>query len=131
MKKIGFWLGAPVLLVSINASAGEAENAFADELHQCAAYYELGSQMVAAMNAPQMAAVGERLQKSASEAQQLADKYEAKEVAASAIEKAKEQMMASTGGQGMGALMRQYKDKCQQILSNPQERLNYWIMAKM
>ena len=39
--------------------------------------------------------------------------------------------MQSTGGNGMGALMQQYKDKCQEILNDPQKRLDYWVMAKM
>ncbi|MDF0533532.1 hypothetical protein KDN34_06860 [Shewanella yunxiaonensis] len=117
--------------VSSSALAGEAEQAFTSELHQCAAYYQLGSQMVAAMNAPQMAAVGERLKNNAKEAEQLAAKYESEDAAQQAITKATEEMMQSTGGKGMGALMQRYKDKCQDILNDPQKRLDYWVMAKM
>ncbi|MCL1075059.1 hypothetical protein [Shewanella dokdonensis] len=120
-----------MLGVSATAGAGEAEQAFTDELHQCAAYYQLGSQMVAAMNAPQMAAVGERLQTNAKTAEQLAAKYESADATQQAVAKATEQMMQSTGGKGMGALMQQYKDKCQEILNDPQKRLDYWVMAKM
>ncbi|MBO1270744.1 hypothetical protein J3L11_03665 [Shewanella sp. 4t3-1-2LB] len=122
---------ALVLASGSSAWAGEAEQAFTGELHQCAAYYQLGSQMVAAMNAPQMAAVGERLKNNAKEAEQLAAKYEAVDATQQAVAKATEQMMQSTGGKGMGALMQQYKDKCQEILNDPQKRLDYWVMAKM
>lgn len=129
MNSRGILLGATALLLSVNANAGEAETAFTDELHQCAAYYDIGAQTVTAMDAPQMAAVGERLQQQGKQAAAIASKYESN--TAEAVEKTKETLMASTGGQGMGALMKRYKDKCQEILANPEQRLNYWIMAKM
>lgn len=124
-------LGTAMLCLSTAALAGEAEQAFSSELYQCAAYYDIGSQMVAAMNAPQMASVGDRLKGSAQQATDLAGKYDTQEAVTQGIEQAKEKMMAATAGQGMGGLMKQYKDSCQQILANPEQRLNYWIMAKM
>lgn len=57
------------LFSSATALAGSAEEAFSAELQQCAAYYQISSEAIAAMNAPQMAAVGDRLKQSAKDAE--------------------------------------------------------------
>ncbi|MFQ6370481.1 hypothetical protein [Shewanella sp. YIC-542] len=130
MVKKSIW-AAFAMGMSLSAMAEEAPQAFVSELHQCAAYYQLGSQMVAAMNAPQMAAVGDRLANNAKTAKRLAAKYMPAPAVEQAVNSETERMMQSTGGQGMGALMRQYKDKCQSLLDDPQKRLDYWVMATM
>lgn len=126
-------LSSLLVVVVFSASAQDAaEKAFADEVVQCAAYYDISSQVIGSMNAPQMKPVGERLKQSAEDAKKLAAQYMAQEKVAGTIEQAKEQQMAKlSAGANLGVLMRQYKELCKQVVYSPEQRLEYWAMATM
>ena len=70
-------LAAATLMVSLITPvfADEAKQALANELLECTAYYQIASEALASLNAPQMAAVGEKLKLSATQAQALAGQY--------------------------------------------------------
>ena len=53
---------------SAAAAPSEAELAFNKEVLECAAYYQIASETIAGMNAPQMKPVGERLKQSGEDA---------------------------------------------------------------
>ncbi|WP_434951046.1 hypothetical protein ACRWQL_16150 [Shewanella sp. HL-SH4] len=109
-----------------------AEKAFADEVVQCAAYYQIASEAIGAMNAPQMQAVGERLKISATDAATLAAKYRSAEQVAKDIIAEKQQQIAKLGGSSnLGGLMGQYKELCKTVVYEPQKRLDYWSMVTM
>ncbi|SUI58823.1 Uncharacterised protein [Shewanella putrefaciens] len=125
-------IGGLALSASSAVLAGEAEKAFSNEVVECAAYYQISSEAIAAMNAPQMQAVGERLKNSKVEAEDLAKQYRPEAEVIQAIADAKARQIQSLGGSSnLGALMGKYKDGCQTILAEPQKRLDYWIMATM
>ncbi|MBO2641893.1 hypothetical protein [Shewanella algae] len=120
------------LFSSATALAGFAEEAFSAELQQCAAYYQISSEAIAAMNAPQMAAVGDRLKQSAKDAEALAAQYSSAQDAEKGVAAARAEMLETMGNsKSLGGLMSQYKDSCKTILAEPQKRLDYWIMANM
>jgi hypothetical protein len=110
----------------------KAEAAFSDELIQCAAYYQISSAAITAMNAPQMQAVGERLASSAVETLTLAKQYASETEVAAQLEATKaEQVSRMSNASDLAALMGQYKDKCKTLVAEPQQRLDYWYMATM
>ncbi|QBF84516.1 hypothetical protein EXU30_18980 [Shewanella maritima] len=111
--------------------ASEAENAFTKEVLECAAYYDISSQVISSMDAPQMAAVADRLQSSADKAVLIANDYMAPEDVSKGVEAHKEQHMQKMAGASLGVLMKQYKDTCKSLVDNPQQRLDYWTMATM
>lgn len=112
--------------------ADEAEKAFSQEVIECAAYYQVSSEAISAMNAPQMQAVGERLKSSKIEAENLAKKYQTETEVTQAVADAKARQIESLGGSSnLGALMGKYKEECKNLLADPQKRLDYWTMATM
>ncbi len=118
--------------MSFQLSASEAEEKFNDELANCAAYYQIASETIASMNAPQMKAVGKRLASSAEQAQEIARQYQPKEKVQQSVDLAKNRMLASlNGSSSLGPLMGKYKKPCQTILAEPKKRLDYWVMATM
>ncbi|MGL4615728.1 MAG: hypothetical protein ACRCVV_17915 [Shewanella sp.] len=118
--------------VTTGVAASEAEKAFSQELIECAAYYQISSDAIAGMNAPQMQVVGERLKTAKIEAENLAKKYQPQAEVTAAIADAKASQLQSLGGSSnLGPLMGKYKDQCQSLLADPQKRLDYWIMATM
>lgn len=123
-------LGASTL--SFNSFAGEAEEAFTKELAECAAYYQIASDAISAMNAPQMQAVGERLKQSGQQAVEIASKYQTEAQVSAAVSQALEQHKASMpNSKALGPLMGKYKEKCKTIIAQPEKRLDYWTMATM
>ncbi|QYK02963.1 hypothetical protein [Shewanella psychrotolerans] len=113
-------------------AASDAEVAFNKEVLQCAAYYHIASDAIGNMNAPQMQAVGERLKKSGEDAVVLAKQYQTDaEVDALLEQNIAEQQASLPSNKNLGGLMNRYKDACQRLLANPQQRLDYWIMATM
>ncbi|QYJ80092.1 hypothetical protein [Shewanella acanthi] len=120
------------LIVSNAAFADEAEKAFSQEAIECAAYYQISSEAIGSMNAPQMQAVGERLKNSKVEAENLAKKYQSEADVTKAVSEAKDKQIQSLGGSGnLSALMSKYKEECKNLLADPQKRLDYWTMATM
>lgn len=117
--------------ISVPALAGEAEKALAGELLECAAYYQISSEAIAAMNAPQMQAVGERLKASADESLALAGKYYEGDVDAALKDTRDRQIASMAGSSSLGNLMAKYKESCKTLLANPNARLDYWQMATM
>ncbi|MCL1090486.1 hypothetical protein L2744_12950 [Shewanella profunda] len=125
-------IGGLALSASTAVLAGEAEKAFSNEVIECAAYYQISSEAIGAMNAPQMQAVGERLKNSKIQAENLAKQYSSEAEVTQAIADAKARQIQSLGGSSnLGPLMGKYKNECQTILAEPQKRLDYWIMATM
>ncbi|NMH64264.1 hypothetical protein [Shewanella salipaludis] len=125
-------LGISALLSLSVQAANEAEIAFSNELIECAAYYQISSEAIAAMNAPQMQAVGERLKTSAADAVALASQYRPAAVVTQAVADAKaKQIQTLAGSSSLASLMGQYKDRCKTVLGNPEKRLDYWSMATM
>jgi hypothetical protein len=125
-------LGGLVLSASTAVWADEAEKAFSKEAIECAAYYQISSEAIGAMNAPQMQAVGERLKSSKIESENLAKKYSSEAEVTQAVADAKARQIESLGGSSnLGALMGKYKEECKNLLADPQKRLNYWTMATM
>ncbi|WP_442802060.1 MULTISPECIES: hypothetical protein [unclassified Shewanella] len=124
------------LLLSASAMAtsnpSEEEVAFNNEVLECASYYQISSNAIASMNAPQMKAVGDRLLNSSVQAIELAEQYQNKDVVASSLLQIKEQQLASLpNNKSLGSLMGKYKVACKSLLAEPQKRLDYWIMATM
>ncbi|WP_246028487.1 hypothetical protein [Shewanella atlantica] len=112
--------------------ASEAEIAFNGEVLECASYYQISSDAISNMNAPQMKAVGERLLQSSLDAIALAEKYQSKEQVADTLSSVKEKQLASLpNSKSLGGLMGKYKDRCKSLLAEPQKRLDYWTMATM
>ncbi|MCL1042455.1 hypothetical protein L2712_12485 [Shewanella marisflavi] len=110
----------------------DAELAFNKEALECAAYYQIASETIAGMNAPQMKPVGERLKKSGEDAVILAKKYQAADQVEQQLETTVAKQRASLpSNNNLGSLMGRYKGPCQKLMANPQERLDYWIMATM
>ncbi|MCE9678922.1 hypothetical protein LZP69_06945 [Shewanella sp. AS1] len=113
-------------------AASEAEVAFNKEVLQCAAYYHIASGAISQMNAPQMKAVGERLKQSELDAVKLAKQYQTEAEVDALLDKTiAEQQASLPSNKNLGALMGRYKQPCQELLANPQQRLDYWIMATM
>ncbi|WP_299789878.1 hypothetical protein [uncultured Shewanella sp.] len=112
--------------------ASEAEIAFNREVLECASYYQISSDAISQMNAPQMKAVGERLLKSSIDAVALAEKYQSKQQVADTLASVKEQQLAALpNSKSLGGLMGKYKERCKSLLADPQRRLEYWTMATM
>lgn len=125
-------LALAIGLLSFNAAAGDAEDALTKELAECAAYYQIASSAIAAMNAPQMQAVGERLKASGEQAVDIANKYQTEEYVTQAVAAATKQHKASMpNSKSLGPLMGKYKEKCKVVISQPDQRLDYWTMATM
>ncbi|GIU29117.1 hypothetical protein L2719_15985 [Shewanella schlegeliana] len=123
-------LGASAL--SFNSQAGEAEDAFVGELADCAAYYHIASDAISAMDAPQMAAVVERLKLSGKQAAELAKQFQTEEQVSAAITTAAEKHRAAMpNAKSLGPLMGKYKETCKSILAEPEKRLEYWTMVTM
>ncbi|QSX42177.1 hypothetical protein [Shewanella cyperi] len=122
-----------VFFLSVGAHAGEAEQALANELVDCAAYYQISSEAISAMkDAPQMQVVGERLKQSATDTLSLAGKYAEGSDVDAMLKEARERQVASlAGSSSLATLMAKYKDQCKDILANPEARLDYWVMSKM
>ncbi|MCL1067950.1 hypothetical protein L2735_14235 [Shewanella olleyana] len=135
MLNKGFKLAATVVLLTASTTSfaqDKAEEAFSNELVQCAAYYEIASGVIMGMDAPQMQAVGGRLKDSGLEAEKLAGQYMAADEVEAAVATAKEQQIASLGGSsGLGPLMGKYKDLCKKVVLDPKSRLEYWAMVTM
>ncbi|WP_153913546.1 hypothetical protein [Shewanella sp. TC10] len=135
MLNKGFKLAASVVLLTVSSTSfaqDKAEEAFSNELVQCAAYYEIASGVIMGMDAPQMQAVGGRLKDSGLEAEKLAGQYMAADKVEAAVATAKEQQIASLGGSsGLGPLMGKYKDLCKKVVLDPKSRLEYWAMVTM
>ncbi len=88
-----------------------------DGLVQCAAYYQIASNAIAGMNAPQMQAVGQRLQQSALTAEQRAADLGGEKPAKTAIAQAKQAQLASLPDpNSLGPLMGKYKTRCQSLM---------------
>ena len=122
----------PFLFPATVFAQDAAEKAFTDEIIQCAAYYEIASEAISAMNAPQMAAVGDRLKVSQADAITLAEKYRSPEQVKTDVAAQKQvEIEKLAGSTQLGALMNQYKDLCKKVVYDPQKRLDYWIMATM
>ncbi|MGX9460927.1 hypothetical protein ACWXWU_06725 [Shewanella sp. A14] len=121
------------MCVSVTVQAEDAaEKAFTDELIECAAYYQISSEAIGAMNAPQMKAVGERLKTSAVDAVTIASQYRDPAQVDKEVATTKQKQIAQLGGSNnLGGLMSKYKDSCKSIVSDPQKRLDYWTMATM
>lgn len=130
-------IAVPVgLLLSASAMAtsnpSEAEVAFNKEVLECASYYQISSNAIASMNAPQMKSVGDRLFNSSVQAVELAQQYQSKEAVASSLSLIKEKQLASLpNSKSLGGLMGKYKVACKSLLAEPQKRLDYWVMATM
>lgn len=121
-----------MLGMSYSVYAGPAEEAFSSELLDCAAYYQISSEAIAAMNAPQMQAVGEKLKTSSTDAIAIAKKYRTDEQVEAGLNAARESHIKSmAGSSSLGNLMAKYKESCKAILADPQQRLDYWVMATM
>jgi hypothetical protein len=134
MNKSAMWIfTASAMCVSMSAYAEDAaEKALTDELIECAAYYQISSEAIGAMNAPQMKAVGDRLKISAIDAVAIAGKYRAPAKVETDVSEAKQQQIDKlAGSNNLGALMSKYKDSCKSIVTNPQKRLDFWTMATM
>ncbi|MEI6860361.1 MAG: hypothetical protein V5788_11485 [Shewanella sp.] len=117
---------------SVSAAPSEAEIIFNQEIIECASYYQISSDAIAAMNVPQMQAVAERLRNTSVIAITIAEKYQAKEDVADVLSNVlQEQRTALPDNKNLGSLMGQYKDSCKKLLIDPQKRLDYWIMATM
>ncbi|GIU42758.1 hypothetical protein [Shewanella algidipiscicola] len=114
------------------APASEAEIAFNQEVLQCAAYYHIASDAISNMDAPQMKPVGERLKQSGEAALTLAKQYQSEAQVEQLLQQAIAKQQASLpNNKSLGGLMGRYKTPCQNLLANPQQRLDYWIMATM
>ncbi|QDF68497.1 hypothetical protein FJQ87_08825 [Shewanella sp. SNU WT4] len=112
------------------APINAAEKAYTAELLNCASYYDISSEAIAAMDAPQMQAVAERLVSSSQQAKQLAAQYLAPEQLATELVAAKQaQILELKDSANLGGLMAKYKDSCKQVLADPKQRLEYWQMA--
>jgi xanthine dehydrogenase iron-sulfur cluster and FAD-binding subunit A len=125
---------ALVSIMSSNAVLAEdkAELALVDELIQCAAYYQISSAAIAAMDAPQMQAVGDRLALSSVQAISLAQQYQTTQVVLDKVEATKTQQINSmANASDLAALMSKYKDLCKTVIATPEARLDYWHMATM
>lgn len=121
-----------ILVAAGSALADEAEKALANELLDCTAYYQISSEAIAAMNAPQMQAVGERLKQSATDSYTLAGKYYGDGDLDAALKSAREKQIESmAGSSSLGNLMAKYKESCKAIMADPESRLSYWQMATM
>lgn len=123
-----------VLLVqtSVKAAPSEAEIIFSNEVIECASYYQISSDAIAKMDAPQMKAVGDRLKNTSIEALTLAQKYQSDEAVADVLSEVQQKQLAALpDNKSLGKLMGQYKDSCKSLLAEPQKRLDYWIMATM
>jgi len=134
MNKSAVWMVTISSLCMSMATHAEdaAEKAFTDELIECAAYYQISSKAISAMNAPQMKAVGDRLERSAIDAVAIAGKYRAPEQVAKDVIATQQQQIASlAGSNNLGPLMSKYKDFCKSMVTEPQKRLDYWTMATM
>ncbi|PIP98496.1 MAG: hypothetical protein COW76_20870 [Shewanella sp. CG18_big_fil_WC_8_21_14_2_50_42_11] len=134
MNKSAMWIfTVSALCASMTARAEDAaEKAFTDELIECAAYYQISSEAIGAMNAPQMKAVGDRLKTSAVDAVAIAGKYRAPAQVEKDVIAAKQQQIDKlAGSNNLGGLMAKYKDSCKSIVTEPQKRLDYWTMATM
>ncbi len=120
------------LVSSSSFAASEAEIAFNKEVLECAAYYQIASDAIVNMNAPQMVAVGDRLKKSAQDAVSLAKNYQSEEEVNNLLEQTVAKHEAELPeSKNLGGLMGRYKEPCQNLLANPQQRMDYWIMATM
>lgn len=134
MNKSAMWIfTVSALCASMTVRAEDAaEKAFTDELIECAAYYQISSEAIGAMNAPQMKAVGDRLKTSAVDTVAIAGKYRAPAQVEKDVIAAKQQQIDKlAGSNNLGVLMAKYKDSCKSIVTEPQKRLDYWTMATM
>lgn len=118
--------------LTASAAPSEAEIIFSNEVIECASYYQISSDAIAAMNAPQMQVVGERLKSSSAKAISIAQEYQAKEDVADVLSNVQQKQLASLpDNKSLRDLMGKYKDSCKTLLAEPQQRLDYWIMATM
>ncbi|MBV7317105.1 hypothetical protein [Shewanella sp. NIFS-20-20] len=107
-----------------------AERSYTEELLECASYYDISSEAISAMNAPQMQAVASRLVESSAEAKRLAAEYlPAQQLDAELASAKQAQIMQLKNSQNLGGLMAKYKDSCKQLLADPKQRLEYWQMV--
>ncbi|MGI2261259.1 hypothetical protein [Shewanella sp. GXUN23E] len=119
-------------LVSQAAMADEAERAFATELLDCSAYYQIASEAVASMNSPQMASVASRLSSQAEESKALAATYLPADELIQALDAARQkQILSMKDAKDLAGLMATHKEQCKSILADPKARLEYWAMATM
>ncbi|USD39793.1 hypothetical protein J8Z22_15075 [Ferrimonas sp. SCSIO 43195] len=100
-----------------SAPLAPKEQALHDQLVQCAAYYQIASEAIAGMNAPQMKAVGERLAQSAVTAESRISDLSSTQQAAAQIASAKQAQLASLpSANSLGPLMGRFKQPCQSLL---------------
>ena len=124
--------GLVMCISTASFAEDKAEKAFTDEVIQCAAYYQISSEAIKAMNAPQMKDVSERLVASADLTAKLATKYRDEAQVTLDVAAEKDRQVASLAeASNLGALMEKYKDSCKNVVMDPQKRLDYWIMATM
>ncbi|GIU23138.1 hypothetical protein TUM4644_16270 [Shewanella colwelliana] len=117
---------------AVELTPSPAEIEFNKEVLACAAYYQIASDAISNMNAPQMQAVGDRLKQSGLDAVTLAKKYQSEsEVNAILAQQVAAQQASLPSNKNLGGLMGRYKTQCQSLLANPQKRLDYWVMATM
>lgn len=119
-----------VLFQSSFTFAGSAEDKFLDEIIHCASYYKISSDALTAMSAPQMKGIADKLKLSHQKSLELALKYDQSAASKVAVIE-KKQILEMKASSGLRELMTQYRNKCQQILAAPDERLKYWQMVEM
>lgn len=117
---------------SAHAAPSEAEIMFNKEVIECASYYQIASEAIAKMDAPQMQTVGKRLKGTSLEAIALAKNYQSDEAVSDLLSDIQQAQLATLPeNKNLGKLMNKYKDSCKTLLAEPQKRLDYWIMATM
>ncbi|BDM64753.1 hypothetical protein NFHSH190041_22050 [Shewanella sp. NFH-SH190041] len=130
----GLLLTAILATTSAFAKSGgkTAEQGLTRELMDCAAYYQIASEAVAAANVPQMQNVAQKLAGQSQQAQTLAAKYSQDADLAEELKQAQaRQVMTMKDARDLRGLMARYQTSCKQVLADPQQRLQYWIMATM
>ncbi|WP_133407416.1 hypothetical protein [Parashewanella tropica] len=118
------------LLLPTIGFAKSPQSQLVNELVQCAAYYQISSNILSDMNAPRMKGVAEKLKTQYKASMDLANKYD--EHAIDKFDVAKATLLSVLPNkQNLSELMAAYKDKCPMIISDPEKRLSYWQMADM
>ncbi|WP_025819715.1 hypothetical protein [Shewanella marina] len=112
--------------------ANEATDKFVNELLNCSAYYQITSQALSQLDAPQMKNVAQRLSQDADKALELAQQYQPDSNLTESLAQAKQAQIATMkNAKDLGHLMARYKDSCKTSITDPQARLDYWSMATM
>lgn len=105
----------------------DAEQNLQQESVECAAYYQLASEAMAKMNAPQMQMVAKRMKSSEAIAKNVAGEYFESEQVTSLISHARDQHLDLVPGpDALGPLMERYKSSCSSLIKSPEQRLEFW-----